>query len=136
MFKKYGVFLSVLLIMVMLFTGCNQNGQNTVDKIKSEAEQQTLVYFFSKHCSVCQEEKSIWEELEEKEKENFNFISVDVDDFRNKDIIDLFSIETLPTFVLLNKDGSVYTVGEGFHSEVQLINLLEEATKATTSKGE
>lgn len=135
MFKRYGIIVAVLLVMVLLVSGCTQGKQDPIEKLASEAEQETLVYFKSKHCPVCDEQNPVFEEVKEKENENFNFVTVDIDDFKNRDIVDIFNVNMLPTFVVIHKDGSVYTIEEGFRSEVQLTNLLEDAVKASP-KGE
>ena len=112
----------------LIIVGCsNGESEEVYESLRGEAENKSIVYFKSDRCPACQQQDPIWDELSKGDlKESFNFITIDVDDIRNNDLLDLFDIVAIPTFTVIAEDGLIIYRYEGYKSERELFNLFED----------
>lgn len=83
-------------------------------------EKEAVVDFYATWCGPCKMFSPVFEEVSE--KEDINFIKVNVDD--NVDIAKEYGVMTIPT-VILFKDGKEIKRFTGFMSKDAFINFLK-----------
>ncbi|MCK5805555.1 MAG: thioredoxin [Lentisphaeria bacterium] len=88
---------------------------------ESVAGKRVLVDFWATWCGPCQKQLPILNTVAEQVKGHAEILTVDVDD--NKDLAKRFSVQTIPTLVLL-EDGKEVQRFVGVQSEKKLIPLL------------
>ena len=61
----------------------------------------TVLYFTATWCGPCQQIKPTYKKCVESYK-NISFHMIDVDDEQNKNLLDTYSIQSMPTFIFLH----------------------------------
>jgi thiol-disulfide isomerase/thioredoxin len=63
----------------------------------------TVLYFTASWCGPCQQIKPIYKKCLETHQ-NISFHMIDVDDSKNKTLLDTYGIESMPTFIFLHNN--------------------------------
>lgn len=109
----------IMAIIAVTLTGCGNKTSNsaTAGEVKMQTEagnfkhpeympdngKPTVIDFYATWCGPCKLIAPIFKQLKDKYGSEINFISIDTDE--NEDIAFQFGIESIPTFVFLDKDG-------------------------------
>lgn len=89
----------------------------------------TVVDFYASWCKPCQELRLLIEKARADYGHKVNFLSVDVDDPKSDELVDLYDVSPIPTIVFLNANGQVITYSIGFAGEKALHDGLEKLLK-------
>ena len=82
-----------------------------------------LLYFTASWCGPCQMMKPVWEQFIKQFNNQMDIEKVDVD--QNKQLSDRYSISSVPTFLLLNDEGTIVKRIQGAQSLQSLINFVQ-----------
>lgn len=82
----------------------------------------TFLEFGSTGCSACKRMEKVLVEIQQKYPEKVNVVFVNVTFRENHDLMKYFGIVTIPTQVLLNKEGKEYFRNTGYFSTKELAN--------------
>ena len=144
--KEYNwLILSILFIL----PGCNSEQKleneegrtKTIDKQQEESniviainnknkqllqKGPAIIKFSAKWCGPCKVAKPIYEELAT-QYPTITFLEIDIDEM--KDISKNYAISGVPTFILIDKDGTTKEPLRGFPGKTSLINYIEQLIK-------
>lgn len=79
-----------------------------------------ILKFYSNSCGPC---KTVDENLK---KANVEFTPIDVEDEKNDDLVDKYSIRGIPTLIKLNDKEEVIAKHTGYMTVEQLVNWCKE----------
>jgi len=83
-----------------------------------------VLYFTASWCGPCQQIKPVYNKCVETHQ-NISFYIVDVDDSKNKILLDTYGIESMPTFIFLHSNRIVGKVnGPDANKLIVLCNQL------------
>lgn len=106
----------------------DENGLTVADYNKkvNNKEKTVLAYFKADWCVPCKKLKPIMQELTEEKKQKCEILIIDVDS--NRDLSELFDLNTLPLFILY-KNGTKVWERTGFVSKAELSAKIDTFTK-------
>jgi len=106
----------------------SQNATTELDGLKLKTGMQYIVYFWSEHCSQCKSaQKPTLEQLLKKvEQENIELIALCIE--HHGSLAKSWGVRTLPTIYVVDQQGSVTHVNNGFVSESRLLQQLNLST--------
>lgn len=81
-----------------------------------------IVDFSATWCPPCRQLKPIFEKLAEEFRGRVDFVTVDVDD--NQELAASYGVSSIPTLLLINKDGQVQNTLIGFQNRDQLLGAI------------
>lgn len=116
-----------------LFSGKVNDFDKLIDK-----EIPTLILFYSNECGACQKTKPEWDEVtknivekfEAIKEKLFNIIEINVADKNNDNIIKMFNIEAIPTFVMiesLNKPYADHNMMTGMANKEKIQQFIKDS---------
>lgn len=89
----------------------------------------TVIDFYASWCQPCKQLEPLIEKAKSEYGEQVNFLTVNVDDPNNEQIIDQYGVSPIPTLVFLGPDGEVVTYSIGFSGEQSLNSGLKKILK-------
>ncbi|MBA30483.1 MAG: hypothetical protein CL905_01370 [Dehalococcoidia bacterium] len=135
-FRKKSPYLLALLISIILilitsyFIFKQEGNELLVNSNEAEvgyvSEKLQFVEFFSSTCLACMISKPIIENLEEEFNDKYDFVYLNVKDYEYVDLVFQLEIQTVPTFVILDKKGEVLFRSSGVPQSSDLISKLEQ----------
>jgi len=122
----FGSIIFILLRKIQMRKA--QNATTELDGLKFKTGMQYIVYFWSEQCSQCKSaQKPTLEQLLKKvEQENIELIALCIE--HNGSLAKSWGVRTLPTTYVVNQQGSVTHVNNGFVSESRLLQQLIPST--------
>lgn len=72
-----------------------------------------VLYFFANWCEPCQQLDQVMDRAKSKYANNIHFVSINIDDPRNHDLVVQYAVSPIPTVIFLDSSGKVvsYTIG-------------------------
>lgn len=86
----------------------------------------TVIDFYASWCQPCKKLSGQIAQAKQKFGTTVNFISVNVDDPDNEELIDQYEISPIPTVIFLNNTGEVVTYAVGYSEDNQLQKGIEK----------
>jgi len=84
----------------------------------------TFLEFGATGCSACKRMESVLEEIREKHQQTIQVVFLNVLKPENQELMKFLGIATIPTQVLLDKDGKEFFRHTGYYSAAELIGKL------------
>lgn len=84
----------------------------------------TFLEFGATGCSACKQMESVMEEIREKYPQTIQVVFLNVLKPESQDLMKLYGIATIPTQVLLNKEGKEFFRHSGYYSAEELIKNI------------
>ncbi len=84
----------------------------------------TFLEFGSKGCSACKRMESVLNVVRQKYPEQVNVVFLNVLDLENQVLMKYFGIATIPSQILLNKEGKEFFRHTGYYSAKELSEKL------------
>lgn len=115
--KKFFKVIGTCFLMLLFMASCNDakkekdntnaETQKHVVDVKKEIKtgRPSVIDFYATWCGPCKAIAPHFHELEKKYSSEINFMSVDVD--QQPDVASEYDVQSVPTFIFLNADGSV-----------------------------
>lgn len=112
-----GRFLLVLALFALLVAASTlqrrQQRRGTHSMVRREISVGvTILYFWGARCAACAAQKRVLDELKEEVGECLEVSAINP--FEQPEMARKFSVMTVPTAVLLDRDGSIVYAGNGF----------------------
>src|SRR4030095_9386296 len=89
----------------------------------------TVLDFYASLFQPCKDPEPLIAKAKSEYGEQVNFVSVNVDDPNNEQIIDLYGVSPIPTVVFLSPNGEVVTYSIGFSGENSINTGLKKILK-------
>jgi len=89
----------------------------------------TVLDFYASWCQPCKQLEPLIAKAKSEYGEQVNFVSVNVDDPNNEQIVDQYGVSPIPTLVFLSPDGEVVTYSIGFSGENSINTGLKKILK-------
>lgn len=145
--RKYKVYIPVILIILMFFSLIYFRkdmvrfiSQNKIEQLPTTAKdtmadyitknydysqngesyQYTFLEFGSAGCYACRQMEGVMEEIKSKYEGKVKVVFVNLTKKENRMLSDFFGIATIPTQVLLNKNGKEFFRHNGYYSADEL----------------
>ena len=119
-------YLSILFVFMMLAISCdNKNSapqSQTVAKVSTTAKIK-FVEIGSDKCVPCRQMKLVTEKITAKYKDQLNFEFIDIN--KNKDAVDKFKIQLIPTQIFYDAKNTEIFRHVGFFPEEKIDSLLQ-----------
>ena len=105
---------------------CNVSSKDEFDKVILESEIPVFAKFFATWCGPCEMAAPVVKELSLKYEKKVKFIQIDIDTNSCRDIVEQYSISSVPTFVVL-KNGKEFNRLTGFVSRTHLEDFIQSS---------
>lgn len=106
--KKQTTFWVILLVLILpiIFYLITGNKKNDISS-KLENNKPKVLEFSSKYCVECQDLKKVLDPLEKKYDNKIEFIYIDITSTneKEKELIQKYDVNVVPTMVLINENG-------------------------------
>ena len=102
-------------ILLLACAGCSQGNQG----------KPTLMIFTGKDSESAESMKPIIDELKKKYKDKVVFEDIDMDEPKNKELVDEYHVSMNPTFIIKNAEGEVKETFMGAAQEQMLTSAIE-----------
>lgn len=149
--RKYKVYISVVLIILMFFaliffrgemvrfisqsrteqlaTVVKENLSDTITKKydytqNGENYEYTFLEFGSTGCYACRQMEGVMEEIKNKYAGKIKVVFVNLQKPENRELGDYYGIATIPTQVLLDRNGKEFFRHNGFYSVDDLVKQM------------
>lgn len=120
----------------LLLLGANQAlgakasaAASAAKKTETVAAQPTIYDFGAAWCVPCKKFAPIFDRISEKYKGKINFVHIDVDDAKQKQIVDQYKISIVPTLVFADAAGKTVFTHQGVFTDTELVQKADELIK-------
>jgi thiol-disulfide isomerase/thioredoxin len=105
-----------------------QNAANEQNVLQLKGYTRHVVYFWSEHCPQCKsaQKPTLDRLLAKVREEDVKIITIQVEDY--EELAKSWGVRTLPTTYILDRQGNVSHINNGFASESRLLQQLELVT--------
>lgn len=104
------------------------NAAAAIEQAKANGESMWLL-FRSQSCAPCVEMKKVFDQLQPDYKGKVRFISIDVDDAENRELVEEWRIQYIPATFILNTQGKLSYENVGFFPVEDLKKELDRVVK-------
>lgn len=98
----------------------------TLERGVGEESKPTVLNFYANWCQPCKQLSPLFEQAKSQYGDRVNFMSINVDDPNNEQVIDQYGVSPIPTIVFLNPEGEVVSYAIGFSGEQSLNTGLKK----------
>lgn len=98
----------------------------SLERGSGEEAKPTVLDFYASWCQPCKQLHPLLEQAKSQYGDRINFMSINVDDPNNDQVVDQFGVSPIPTIVFLNPEGEVVTYSIGFSGEQGLDTGLKK----------
>lgn len=101
----------------------------------NDSEKPKVISFHADWCPTCDQLKPSLDKAENRYGKDVDFISVNIDDEKNKDIVRLYRVRGVPEVVFVNSRGKVVSTflgNEPKQLKIGMQKLLEESNQSTS----
>ncbi len=130
------IILMIIIVSIVLFKILNKNeknvveqGNSTITKINVEKYDYKLCEFAMDNCNGCDVINPIFEEIKAIYKDRLEFEYIDVEYKPN--LANKYLINTVPTFIIIDKEGKVKSRFEGVISKEEFIQFVDNVLNKT-----
>jgi thioredoxin 1 len=102
----------------------------------TDSEKPKVISFHADWCPTCDQLKPSIDKAESRYGDEVDFISVNIDDEKNKDIVRLYRVRGVPEVIFVNSRGKVVSTFLGYEPKqlkIGMQKLLDEAPNQNTS---
>ena len=110
MVNKLSYFLSAMLLMTVAIFASGLKAEAGVAEV---AHKPKLLGFYAKWCAPCKTIEPMINKIENKYSETIDVIHIDVDDPKNAELVNEYSVNILPSVVFVAADGHSCVVTYG-----------------------
>lgn len=93
---------------------------------RSDTSRPTVIDFYATWCNPCQQLHTILEKAKLEYGDKLTVIRVDVDDEKNRNLIDQYDVSPIPTLVYLDARGEVVSFSVGYSGEAAINQELKK----------
>ena len=90
-----------------------------------ENENPGIIKFYAQWCQPCKMMNPVWEKLIETHGSSINFSEIDVEEDKFAEIVESFGVQSVPTFVFINKQGE-WVSYNGVMTYPRMVDLIKE----------
>lgn len=91
-----------------------------------EESKPTVLNFYASWCQPCKQLSPFFEQAKSEYGDRVNFMSINVDDPNNEQVVDQYGVSPIPTIVFLSPEGEVVSYSIGFSGEQGLNTGLKK----------
>lgn len=117
------ISLALLALLAIAYMGLRRWHVRRIGRRSGYGYRPALLYFRSDHCAPCVTQSRLLQQLPEQVTKQITIERIDAE--RERDTADSFGIFTLPTILLLDRQGSVRHVNYGLTDAGKLARQLE-----------
>lgn len=103
------------------------------DRGSGGAAKARVFEFYADWCEPCKKMKPVIAQMKQKYGDQFDVMSVNVDDNNNAEIVDAYDVSPIPTMIFINPDGQVVGYSVGFAGEKNVEKELQKAMAPSKS---
>lgn len=129
-FGSLTVVAAIVGFLLVMVGNLNAAGGSVVQSIPvslASGENATLIMFEASWCTYCAQQKPIVNRLEREYVGLVNVRHVDVDDFRNRQLVAEYGARSVPMLVVMDRNRKIIAVFRGLQREETLRQALEVA---------